>query len=80
MEIHNGSFADRLYFSTFSSSTLFGDRCHRYPKSVLIRLVQPDGEKDRALSKIASDFIYNEKQGEYTPKSDVILHACHPFR
>jgi hypothetical protein len=78
MELHNASFAGRISFSTFSSSTLFGDRCHRDPKSVLIRLVQSDGEKDRALLKIASDFIYNEKQGVYTAKSDVILHACQP--
>jgi hypothetical protein len=79
VEIHNATFAGRISFDTHSASTLFGgDRCHRHPKSVLIRLIDADGEKDRTSLKIASDFIYDERQGEYRLKSDLILHACHP--
>src|ERR1700733_2271605 len=48
MEIQNDTFVGRLSFDTHSSSTLFGDRCHRRPEKVLIRLVESDGEKDRA--------------------------------
>lgn len=79
IEVHNANFAGRMSFDTHSSSTLLGgDRCHRRPKSVLIRLVESDGETDRTSLKIASDFSYDEKQGEYTLKSDLILHACPP--
>jgi len=47
---------------------------------VLLRLVEADGvEKDRTSLRIASDFDYDEEQGEYTPKADVILHGwCQP--
>jgi hypothetical protein len=77
MDIHDGTFDGRVAFDTFSSSGLLsGDKCHRRPKSVLIRLIEADGvEKDRKSLNIASDFNYDEGQGEYTPKSDVILHG-----
>jgi hypothetical protein len=36
-------------------------------------------EKDRTSLKIAGDFNYDEKQGEYTPNLDTILHGwCQP--
>jgi hypothetical protein len=81
IEVGNALFSGRLAFDTYSSPGLLGgDRCHRRPKKVLIRLVEVDGEKDRALLKIASDFNFDEKQGEYTLKSDLILRACQPKR
>lgn len=70
-----------MAFNTYSSSGLLsGDRFHRRPKSILIRLIEADGvEKDRKSLNIASDFNYDEGQGEYTPKADVILHGwCQP--
>jgi hypothetical protein len=77
MDIHDATFDGRVAFGTYSSSGLLsGDKCHRRPKSVLIRLIEADGvEKDRKSLNIASDFNYDEAQGEYTPKSDVILHG-----
>jgi hypothetical protein len=81
MDIHNGTFDGRVAFGTFSSSGLLsGDKCHRRPKSVLIRLIEADGvEKDRKSLNIASDFNYDEKQGEYVVRSEVTLHGwCEP--
>lgn len=81
IDIHDGRFDGRVAFDTYSSSSvLTGDRCDRRPKSVLIRLIEADGiEKDRTSLKIASDLNYDEKQGEYTVRSDVILHGwCQP--
>jgi hypothetical protein len=77
MDIRDGTFDGRVAFDTYSSSGLLsGDKCHRRPKSVLIRLIEANGvEKDRKSLNIASDFNYDEGQGEYTPKSDVILHG-----
>jgi hypothetical protein len=66
IDIHNGAFSGRVAFNTYSSSFLGGDRCHRHPESVLLRLIEANGmEKDRTSLKIASDFNYDEKQGEY---------------
>jgi hypothetical protein len=81
IDIHDGTFGGRVAFNTTSSSSLLtGDRCHRRPKSVLIRLIEADGvEWDRTSPKIASDFDYDQKQGEYKVRSDVILHGwCEP--
>ena len=81
IDIHDGTFSGRVAFDTYSSSSFFtGDRCHRRPKSVLIRLIETDGmEEDRTSLKIPSDFSFDEEQGEYVPKSDVILHGwCQP--
>jgi hypothetical protein len=76
IDIHNGAFSGRVAFNTYSSSFLGGDRCHRHPESVLLRLIEANGmEKDRTSLKIASDFNYDEKQGEYTPKLDTILRG-----
>jgi hypothetical protein len=77
LDIHNGEFAGRVAFDTYSSPGLLGgDKCHRHPKGVLIRLVEADGvEKDRTSLKIASAFTYDENQGEYKGRSDVILHG-----
>jgi hypothetical protein len=80
IDIHNGTFDGSVVFNTYSSSFLGGDKCHRCPKSVLIRLVGADGvEEDRTSLKIANDFNYDEKSGEYTLKSDTTLHGgCPP--
>jgi hypothetical protein len=81
IDIHDGTFEGRVAFNTYSSSSFFtGDVCHRRPKNVLLRLIEADGfEKDRTSLKIPSDFTYDEKQGEYTPRSDMILHGwCEP--
>jgi hypothetical protein len=81
IDIHDGAFGGRVAFNTTSSSGLLtGDRCHRRPKSVLIRLIEADGvEWDRTSLKIARDFNYDQKQGEYTVRSEVILHGwCEP--
>lgn len=81
IDIHDGRFDGRVAFDTYSSrGPLTGDICQRRPKIVLIRLIEADGiEKDRASLKIASDFNIDEKQGEYTVRSDVILHGwCQP--
>ena len=76
IDIHDGAFEGRVTFNTYSSSFLGGDRCHRRPKGVLVRLIEADGaEQDRTSLNIASDFSYNEGQGEYTPKSDEVLHG-----
>jgi hypothetical protein len=81
IDIHGVTFDGRVSFNTYSSSNpLAGDVCHRRPKSALIRLIEADGiEKDRTSLKIPNDFNYDEKQGEYTVRSDVILHGwCVP--
>ena len=80
MDIHNGTFDGRIAFDTYSSSFLSEDRCHRKPKSILIRLVEADGlEQDRMLLKIKDAFDYSEQLGSYTPKSDLVLHGwCQP--
>ncbi len=66
-----------MAFDTYSSTGLFsGDKCHRRPKSLLVRLIRADGvEKDRTSLKIPSDFFYDHERGEYTAKSDVTLHS-----
>jgi hypothetical protein len=75
IDIRNATFSGRVAFNTYSSF-LGGDKCHRRPKKVLIGLIHTDGtEEDRASLKIAADFNYDEKQGEYTLRSDVILHG-----
>src|SRR5215469_4612823 len=81
IDIHDAAFSGRVAFNTYSSSSvLYGDICRRRPTRVVLRLVEADGvEKDRAALRIASDFDYNEEQGEYTPKVDAILHGwCQP--
>jgi hypothetical protein len=81
IDIHSGTFDGRVAFHTYSSSNpLAGDVCNRRPKSALIRLIQADGiEKERASLKIPNDFNYDKKEGEYTVRSDVILHGwCEP--
>ena len=77
IDLQGPAFSGWVAFDTLSSSGLFGgDKCHRRPKSVLIRLIEADGvEKDHVSLKIASDFYYDEERGEYTPKSDVTLHG-----
>lgn len=76
-DIHGDTFSGRIAFNTYSSSNLLsGDKCHRRPKSVLIRLIEPDGtEKDRTSLIIAGDFDYDKEQGGYVPKADVVLHG-----
>jgi hypothetical protein len=81
IDIHDGTFAGRVAFSTYSSSNLLSeDVCRRHPKSIIIRLIRADGiEKDRTTLKIVSDFKYDEKLGKYILLSDVILHGwCQP--
>jgi hypothetical protein len=76
-DIHGNIFSGRIAFNTYSASSLLGgDKCHRHPEKVLIRLVEADGtEKDRTSLIIASDFNYDKEQGEYIPKSNIILHG-----
>lgn len=81
IDIHDGTFGGRVAFNTASSSgPLTGDRCHRRPKTVLLRLIEADGvEQDRTSLRIASDFNYDEKEGEYAARPDVTLHGwCEP--
>ena len=61
-DIHGDIFGGRIAFNTYSSSSLLsGDKCHRRPEKVLIRLIEADGtEKDRTLLTIASDFNYDQ--------------------
>jgi hypothetical protein len=80
-DIHGDIFGGRIAFNSYSSSSLLsGDQCHRRPEKLLIKLIEADGtEKDRTSMLIASDFNYDKERGEYTPKSDVILHgSCQP--
>ena len=81
IDIHGRMFDGRVVFNTYSSfNPVAGDICHRRPKSSLIRLIEADGmEKDRTSVKIPNDFSYNEKQGEHTFRSDVVLRGwCEP--
>ena len=81
IDIHDAAFSGRVAFNTYSSSSLLhGDICGSRPRRVLLRLVEADGVvKDRTALRIASDFDYDEEQGEYTPKVDAILHGrCQP--
>ena len=66
IDIHDATFSGRVAFNTYSSSSvLYGDVCGRRPRRVLLRLVEADGvEKDRTALRIASDFDYDEEQGE----------------
>lgn len=75
--VQGAMFSGRIAFDTYSSSGLFsGDKCHRRPQSLLVRLIGADGvEKDRTSLKIPSDFFYDHERGEYTAKSDVTLHG-----
>lgn len=77
IDIRGATFSGRIAFDTYSSSGLFaGDKCHRRPKSLLVRLLRADGvEKDRTSLRILSDFFYDDERGEYTAKSDVTLHG-----
>jgi len=77
IDVQGAMFSGRMAFDTYSSSGLFGgDKCHRRPKSLLVRLIKADGvEKDRTSLKIPSDFFYDHERGEYTAKSDVTLHG-----
>jgi hypothetical protein len=77
IDVQGAMFSGRIAFDTYSSSGLFsGDKCHRRPKSLLVRLIKADGvEKDRTSLKIPSDFFYDHERGEYTAKSDVTLHG-----
>ena len=81
IDVHDTMFSGRLAFDTYSSSGFFGgDKCHRRPQSLLVRLMGADGvEKDRTLLGIPSDFFYDDERGEYKAKSDVTLHGqCQP--
>jgi hypothetical protein len=81
IDIHGRTFDGRVAFNTSSSyNPLAGDICHRRPKAAIIRLIQSDGiEMDRTSLKIPKDFSYDEKQGEYIVRSNVILHGwCEP--
>jgi hypothetical protein len=77
IDVQGAMFSGRLPFDTYSSSRFFGgDKCHRRPESLLVRLVKADGvEKDRTSLKIPSDFFFDHQQGEYIAKSDVTLHG-----
>src|SRR5882762_1029459 len=77
IDVQGAIFSGRMAFDTYSSTGLFsGDKCHRRPKSLLVRLIRADGvEKDRTSLKIPSDFFYDHERGEYTAKSDVTLHS-----
>lgn len=77
IDVQGPMFTGRMAFDTYSSSGFFsGDKCHRRPKSLLVRLIRADGvEKDRTSLKIPSDFFYDPERGEYTAKSDVTLHG-----
>jgi len=77
IDVQGAMFSGRMAFDTYSSSGLFGgDKCHRRPKSLLVRLINADGvEKDRTSLKIPTDFFYDHERGEYTAKSDVTLHG-----
>lgn len=77
IDVQGAMFSDRIAFDTYSSSGLFsGAKCHRRPKSLLVRLIGADGvEKDRTSLKIPSDFFYDRERGEYTAKSGITLHG-----
>jgi len=81
LDIRDGSFKGEVAFSTFISyNPLTGHNCGRRPKSVLVRLIAANGaEWDRKELKIADAFRYDEEQGQYTARSDLILHGwCQP--
>jgi len=69
IDIHDATFSGRVAFDTYSSSSfLTGDRCHRRPRSVLIRLIEADGmEKDRTSLKIASDLTSMKSKANTRP-------------
>ena len=77
LDILGRSFKGVVAFSTFISyNPLTGHNCGRRPKSVLVRLIAADGtEWDRKELKIADAFRYDEEQGQYTVRSDLILHG-----
>jgi len=82
LDIHDGSFKGEVAFSTFVSyNPLTGNHnCSQQPKNVLVRLIAADGtEWDRKELKIADAFRYDEEQGQYTVRSDLILQGwCEP--
>jgi hypothetical protein len=77
IDVQGAMFSGRMAFDTYSSAGLLGgDKCHRRPNSLLVRLVRADGvERDRTSLNIPSDFFYDRERGEYTAKSDVTLHG-----
>jgi hypothetical protein len=77
VDVQGAMFSGRVAFDTYSSSGFFhADKCHRRPKSLLVRLIRADGvEKDRTSLKMPADFFYDQERGEYTAKSDVTLHG-----
>ena len=50
IDIHDAAFSGRVAFNTYSSSYFGGDKCHRRPKSVLIRLIRADGIEEAKTS------------------------------
>lgn len=75
LDIHGDAFRGRIGFDTLTSfDPLTGHHCNRRPISVLVRLVSAEGaEWDRKVLKFPSDFAYDEKLGEYTANSSLIL-------
>ncbi len=81
LDIHDGSFKGEVAFSTFISyNPLTGHNCGKRPKGVLVRLIAADGtEWDRKELRIVDAFRYEEERGQYTLRSDLILHGwCEP--
>ena len=81
LNLSEGLFQGRVVFDRLSSSHfLTGDRCKRRPISVLIRLISADGgEEDRKILNFPDDFNYEEKEGLYIARSDLILSGwCEP--
>jgi hypothetical protein len=81
LDLRDGSFDGVVAFTTFVSyNPLTGHNCGRRPKGVIVRLIAADGtEWDRKELKIADAFGYNEEQGQYSVRTDLILHGwCEP--
>ena len=81
LDVRDGFFKGEVAFSTFISyNPLTGHNCGRRPKSVLVRLIAANGtEWDRKELKIADAFRYDEEEGQYTVRSDLILRGwCEP--
>src|SRR6266404_5198711 len=76
-DVQDALFSGRVAFDTYSSSGFFhADKCHRRPKTLLVRLIRANGvEKDRTSLTIPTDFFYDPERGGYIVKSDITLHG-----
>ncbi len=81
LDINKDSFEGSINFNTLTSyNPVTGHKCGRRPSSVLVRLVNAQGEEwDRKTLKLHDEFSYDENEGRYKLRSSIVLQGwCKP--